>query len=781
MKNARAMGASASTIEGKVVTDDVERASAHPSQASMPTPSPTPTPTPTAGRSRAHASELEFAFDDGHAEEDDRARRSFFTSSSKASSSALLRRKDFAPLRDALRVLCGPNASPEAGDVFWFELGNALSEPLTSFDEGLLDMAVRPFSQRLYTHYTKSGGLYKLVRHAALQLAVAGSNAHTTPTGAINVTVLVSVFFKHFIEFAASMKHGKHGQSASVDEFRALCRFNADWESNTLRATNSPFSDILKACVDVLSKGRVTASSIALHLSCVRLLLVVTSSQLVYDVNDAEMRRMGHPLASLFRVLAEEDDLVAGNLVCALLTQIAMREANSGDIYAHNRYASSGGSKSGARGLIASLLSLNKSSSKSSSMAKDDDMTFIKTTLRIAPSQLAEESANLLLALCSHSALGMIESNPFRIAIGSVKDISARESVASSRRNATLVDFERLANTLCSLVSTDKGLLILYTMLVLSPRFIAHLASKADKTADVLMQNVLRELYDATTSAHENVQHKLQIGTAIVLMLTANVAFSRRIQSSHNANAGSVEYYKDRILRETSLSSLVMIVCSRAIDYRVSQQSSAATTLNALGALANMACVVQGISVYAAQRLVNVLALFTRRYSRLMIKIRDEGDSSGARTEANVCEDFIRIVFEILNGLVVDAESLRLNPEIVYALMHREELFSAFRTHEMFAEYVQNIENILSMYNDAIDAQKSDCASPISVGALKRIIADTNHEVVAKHDFHPMRLTYVEDDECTLAFLAVYSWCCISVTSGVRWQPHAQALFSATR
>ena len=761
------MGASGSTISGKVVADDVERGGAHPTHATG-------------------CVDLDALGED----DEDRVRRSFFTSSSKSTANSLLQRKDFVLMRDALRTLCGSNAAPEASDVFWFELGNAFSEPLTSVDERTLDAALRPFSEDLYAHYAHSGGLYKLVRHASLQIAVAGSNSHTVPVGAVNVTVLVSVFFKHFIEFAASMKHGKDARAARVDEFRALCRFNANWESGSIRASSSllssasPFSDILKACVDVLSKRRVTPSSMALHLSCVRLLLVALSSQLVYDVNDEDMRRMGHPLASLLRVLGDEDDAVSGNLVCALLNQIAAREANSGDIYDRSVHGASDGSRNRARGLISSLLSFNKSSSKSSLTARSDykdDATSIKTALRIEPSPLADECANLLLALCTHSALGTIESNPFRSALGCVKDVSARASVVSSHRESTLVDFEELTKVLCSLVSTDKGLLVLYTVLVSTPRFIAHLASTVEYAADLLLQNVLRELYDATTASHEDVEQKLQITTAIVLLLTSDVAFMRRVQSMYNSNAGSVDYYKDRILRQTSLASLLIIVCSRAIDYRVSRQSSAATSLNALGAMANVSRVLQGISVYAAQRLVNVLALFTRRYSRLLLKLRDDGDSTALTAEANVFEDFIRIVFETLNGLVVDAESLRLNPEIVYALMHREDLFSAYRTHETFAEYVQNIEGVLRTYHEAIDdAQENDCSSPISVQSLKRIIADINRpssEVVVKHEFHPMRFAYAEDDERTLVFLAVYSWCCISITSGVLWHPRVLALF----
>ena len=729
--------------------------------------------------------ELSSAFD-GFAEEDERARRSFFASSTKALESPSLPTKDFAPLLDALRALSAAEA-PDADAVFWFELGSALTEPLTSYDERALDRALRPFGERLHSNHAEAGGLYKLARHASRQLALA-SSANATPVAAINVTVLVSVFLKHFIEFSATKKHGKAARAACVDAFRTSCRYNAAWETSRLNASSqsSPFSDLLAACVDVLSKKRVTASTMALHLSCVRLLLVVTSSQLMYELDESDLRRTGHPLALMLRVVTEPS---AGTLVCALLRQIARREGNSGDVFEHQAHGANAEAASGARTVSGTLMSLLWFTNRGASKGYRGDGTdigaapILKTGHRAQPSPLADECTNLLLALHTHSAFGASESNPFRIALSGIKDSSQRTSIAASKRDATLVDFEQLTNALCSQLATDKGLLVLYVLLVSSTRYVAYLSSAAGDKTELIVQTLMRELYEATA---RDASHKLQLITAMMLTLTQDSTLARSLQKFKSA--GDVSYYKERILHssDTSLSSLVIIILSRAIKYNVTQPACAATMLNALGAIANVSSVINDISVYAAQRLVNMLALLTRRYSSIVQTARGQvlTDASSA-ADAKVCEDFIRILFEILNGLVTNAQSLTSNPEIVYALIHREDLFSTYRTHECFAEYVQNIESVISHYNDAIQTARgqSECASPMSVTSLKRIITQTDQRkgetALKHHDFYPMHFTYREDDLTTPLFLIRYVWCCVYSTSGVYWPPESLALFEA--
>ena len=85
------------------------------------------------------------------------------------------------------------DATPEITDVFWYEIGNAVSEPMTSVSERTLDEILRPYGRALFVNNARNGGLYKLAKHAARQLSVASGNARTTPVSAINVTVLTTM------------------------------------------------------------------------------------------------------------------------------------------------------------------------------------------------------------------------------------------------------------------------------------------------------------------------------------------------------------------------------------------------------------------------------------------------------------------------------------------------------------------------------------------------------------------------------------------------------------
>ena len=59
-----------------------------------------------------------------------------------------------------------------------------------------------------------------------------------------------------------------------------------------------------------------------------------------------------------------------------------------------------------------------------------------------------------------------------------------------------------------------------------------------------------------------------------------------------------------------------------------------------------------------------------RRYQRLQRVAAEEGDKAD---ELQVYADFLRIVLEILNCIIVT--NLPANPELVYAMLHQQEIF----------------------------------------------------------------------------------------------------------
>jgi Dyggve-Melchior-Clausen syndrome protein len=65
------------------------------------------------------------------------------------------------------------------------------------------------------------------------------------------------------------------------------------------------------------------------------------------------------------------------------------------------------------------------------------------------------------------------------------------------------------------------------------------------------------------------------------------------------------------------------------------------------------------------------------RYQRLVREGEAAGDPDLHTAEVRVYADFLRIVLEILNCILTSR--LTENPELVYALLHRQDVFAPFR------------------------------------------------------------------------------------------------------
>lgn len=57
-----------------------------------------------------------------------------------------------------------------------------------------------------------------------------------------------------------------------------------------------------------------------------------------------------------------------------------------------------------------------------------------------------------------------------------------------------------------------------------------------------------------------------------------------------------------------------------------------------------------------------------------------------------ILEEVIRMVLEIINSCLTN--TLHHNPNLVYTLLHRRELFAQFRTHPTFQDIIQNIDTV---------------------------------------------------------------------------------------
>jgi hypothetical protein len=68
-----------------------------------------------------------------------------------------------------------------------------------------------------------------------------------------------------------------------------------------------------------------------------------------------------------------------------------------------------------------------------------------------------------------------------------------------------------------------------------------------------------------------------------------------------------------------------------------------------------------------------------------------------------VLTDFLRIMLEIINCIL--ATGLPRNPELVYALLHKQEMFAALRRQPRLMELVDNIQVGIK---DGVSANRSE-------------------------------------------------------------------------
>ena len=133
---------------------------------------------------------------------------------------------------------------------------------------------------------------------------------------------------------------------------------------------------------------------------------------------------------------------------------------------------------------------------------------------------------------------------------------------------------------------------------------------------------------------------------------------------------------------------------------------------NCLAAMANVAPRLMGLTAFASRRLVMLFETLSRKRVRALARERENssdvvsGNASNAAfsdaedDEIELYADFMRIVLEIINSVLTYA--LPDNPELVYALLHRAELFYAHTEHPRFADLVGNVRGVLNHFSDGI-------------------------------------------------------------------------------
>ncbi|XP_074021737.1 dymeclin isoform X6 [Numenius arquata] len=304
-------------------------------------------------------------------------------------------------------------------------------------------------------------------------------------------------------------------------------------------------------------------------------------------------------------------------------------------------------------------------------------------------SPLANQSLLLLLVLANLTD-APDTPNPYRQAIMSFKNTQDNTAFSSSNPHAFQINFNSLYTALCEQQKSDQATLLLYMLLHQNGNVRTYVLARTD------IENLVLPILEILYHVEERNSHHVYMALIILLILTEDDGFNRSI---HEVILKNITWYAERVLTEISLGSLLILVVIRTIQYNMTRTRDKYLHTNCLAALANMSAQFRSLHQYAAQRIISLFSLLSKKHNKVLEQATQSLRGSLGSNDSplpdyaqdlNVIEEVIRMMLEIINSCLTN--SLHHNPNLVYALLYKRDLFEQFRTHPSFQDIMQNID-----------------------------------------------------------------------------------------
>lgn len=649
----------------------------------------------------------------------------------------------------------GEKSFPLTSD-FWQKL---LELPLSlQWPSHRVRQACELFAQNNY--YTRH--LAKILIHLGkcLQECISTSGVPSTVyTKAVNAVYISSVFLKYLIENAKS--ENIEELHLSLDESEVI--------QNNFPADQNIENFVMHGVLSFIGTLDVNPETHLLHHELLNFMLIVMSTQLLSGPSPGP--KDVNPFIDA--AMAQESSLV-GLVVRRLLINYINRPRIPLNDVSYSIFSE--GSQPGVLQRVGSaaanfvLLPFNYLVSSGGegprSPLADSSLQVLLILIHYRKCILVDESiADRKSGSATSDSLSKentyFSENPYCKALENARDIEFdRVDIEGNAHSGPLVrlPFASLFDTLGMFLGDETAILLLYSLVHGNSDFLEYVLVRTD--LDTLLMPILETLYNASRRTSNQIYMLL----IILLILSQDSSFNASI---HKLILPSVPWYKERLLHQTSLGSLMVIILIRTVKYNLSKLRDVYLHTNCLATLANMAPHAHRLSAYASQRLVSLFDMLSRKYNKLAELMDDkvhidkanspEGDSiaEDVSTELHIYTDFLRIVLEILNAILTYA--LPRNPEVVYAIMHRQEVFQPFKNHPRFNELLENIYTVLDFFNSRMDAQGMNGGWSVEKVLQVIIINCRSWRGEGMKMFTQLRFTY-EQESHPEEFFIPYVW-----------------------
>ncbi|XP_054393534.2 dymeclin isoform X5 [Pongo pygmaeus] len=223
-------------------------------------------------------------------------------------------------------------------------------------------------------------------------------------------------------------------------------------------------------------------------------------------------------------------------------------------------------------------------------------------------SPLANQSLLLLLVLANLTDASDAP-NPYRQAIMSFKNTQDSSPFPPSIPHAFQINFNSLYTALCEQQTSDQATLLLYTLLHQNSNIRTYMLARTD------MENLVLPILEILYHVEERNSHHVYMALIILLILTEDDGFNRSI---HEVILKNITWYSERVLTEISLGSLLILVVIRTIQYNMTRTRDKYLHTNCLAALANMSAQFRSLHQYAAQRIISLFSLLSKKHNKVL-------------------------------------------------------------------------------------------------------------------------------------------------------------------
>ncbi|XP_063990178.1 dymeclin [Diachasmimorpha longicaudata] len=670
-------------------------------------------------------------------------------------------RYDDLSRNDCLERFCAKESiAPD--DSFWNRfLSFNMRPPVTRTDQIELDSRLDGMCQKLLTNNLSSGNFASLIqvtlmRTSELLASVTNQNIMSA-WQTYNALFAVRCILKYLVETVGEMEMIKHAETV-------VNRSSEELDKNSVSKLESLFEALIEIIIDV----PLCEFTYVVHLEAVNCLLVLLSVQL-FSQTSAEY-------STVYRiVMNHEASMHAPVVVCTLLHNFAQQEHAPPGLLSRE----AGGSivfniAAGLWNVITmgmgnSLKNIQVSSSNGAT--EDDDRK------RDTQTPLASQSLLLLLVLTNHCTT---THNPYRDALFSFNNIQDDQTIMPTKAVIPFrFNFDKLYNTICKVSNSDEVTLLLYMLLHRNPSVKGHIIKRTD--IQLLVTPILQILYHAP----DNTSHHIYMSLIILLILSEDDSFNKRV---HEIMLKGVTWYTERCISEISLGGLLILVVIRTIQYNMLKMRDKYLHTNCLAALANMSAQFSSLHPYVSQRLLSLFETLARKHAKLEVKIQSQSHSETAVVNVNgganansdliqdltILEEVLRMLLEIINSCLT--HRLAHNPNLVYTLLYKKDIFQSFRTHSAFQDIIQNIYSVINFFSYKLEqTDQSQIGVSQVLAAIKQGTMQWPKDRLRK--FPELKFRYVEEEQPEEFFIP-YVWSVVCQGALLYWSAKNIKLFS---